>query len=346
MDRRAVPLDPIGGIVDALKSHDVVALGEGAHGNEQAAAFRLALIRDARFAAVANDVMVECGNARYQDVVDRFVRGDEVASATLRQVWQETTQPTIVCDAKIYEDFIRAVRAVNARRPPRRQLRILLGDPPIDWTTVHTSGDHQAWIAKRDTYPAEVIQREVLKKHRRALIVYGDMHLQRKNLNSNYDMTDPIADVIVSLLEKAGARVLSIWTNTGLDLSTLQPDVASWPVPRLAIVRGTVLGAADFARYYSEDLPHVRIKGGKPDFSAPIPRNEWRTLRMEDQFDAVLYLGHPSTITFSQPSGTLCADPDHVKTRLARIALVGLPQSEADQLKQICAGQAGGMTGP
>lgn len=33
--RPAVPLEPISAILDALKTHRIVALGEGAHGNEQ-----------------------------------------------------------------------------------------------------------------------------------------------------------------------------------------------------------------------------------------------------------------------------------------------------------------------
>src|SRR5580692_3960114 len=36
----AKPLDPVVGIIDAFKTHDVVALGEGDHGNEQGAEFR------------------------------------------------------------------------------------------------------------------------------------------------------------------------------------------------------------------------------------------------------------------------------------------------------------------
>ena len=75
---RAVPIEPIQGILDAFRSHPIVALGEGMHGNEQSHAFRLALIRDHRFPAVVNDIVVEFGSARYQDVMDRFVEGDEV----------------------------------------------------------------------------------------------------------------------------------------------------------------------------------------------------------------------------------------------------------------------------
>jgi len=62
--RPAVRVDPIEAILDAFGTHNVVALGEP-HGNEQAHAFRVSLIRDPRFAATVNDIVVECGNARY-----------------------------------------------------------------------------------------------------------------------------------------------------------------------------------------------------------------------------------------------------------------------------------------
>lgn len=129
----AVPIEPIGAIVEAFRSCSIVALGEGLHGNEQGHAFRLALIRDPRFATIVNDIVVECGNAKYQDVMDRFVRGDEVPYEALRQVWQNTTQISGVWDRPIYEEFFRAVRGVNASLPRERQLRVLLGDPPVDW---------------------------------------------------------------------------------------------------------------------------------------------------------------------------------------------------------------------
>jgi hypothetical protein len=58
--RPAVPVDPIAAILDAFRSNAVVALSEGPHGNEQALAFRLALIRDLRFSP-ANDLVVESG---------------------------------------------------------------------------------------------------------------------------------------------------------------------------------------------------------------------------------------------------------------------------------------------
>ena len=66
----AAPVDPITGILDAFRSYSVLALSEGTHGNEQGQRFRLALIRDPRFAERVNDIVLEGPNARYQDVMD------------------------------------------------------------------------------------------------------------------------------------------------------------------------------------------------------------------------------------------------------------------------------------
>ena len=118
----AVPLEPIAAIVDAFRSHDIVALDEGNHGNEQGHAFRLSLIRDERFSRSVNDIVVEVGSARYQDVMDRFTAGEDVPYSDLRKVWEDITQPHGPADRPIYEEFFRAVRAVNASLPRERKL--------------------------------------------------------------------------------------------------------------------------------------------------------------------------------------------------------------------------------
>jgi hypothetical protein len=197
----ATPVDPVTAIVNAFGDHDIVALGD-AHGNVQSQNFLKVLIRDPRFAAVANDIVVEFGNARYQDVIDRFVRGEAVDERSLRSVWQNTT---VANEIPVDQAFFETVRAVNATLPPDRRLRVLLSDPPIDWATVKTRQDHFAWLAMRDTYPAALVQIEVLAKRRRALLVYGQLHFQRRNIMSNLEMDDWRAQTIVSLIERAAA---------------------------------------------------------------------------------------------------------------------------------------------
>jgi hypothetical protein len=328
----AVPVEPIGAILDAFRTHPIVALGEGSNANEQGHTFRLALLRDPRFPATVNDIVVECGNARYQDVIDRFVRGEEVAYDSLRRVWQNTTQPDTNWDPPIYEEFFRAVRAVNASLPKERQLRVLLGDPPIDWDAIRTARDYGPW--DRDGHPADLIRREVLAKGRKALVIYGDLHFIRKNPQPRPDQ-DETAGSIVGLLERGGAtKVFSIRTIAyGIDLEKLQSDVLSWPRPSLTLLRGAVLGAASFSSYYPRPL--VVGLDGKP---AESP-DQRLPLRMEEQFDALLYLGPQSSITRSQVLPALCSDATYMQMRIGRMELMGM-QPGIDRLRKRCAAVA------
>jgi hypothetical protein len=79
--------------------------------------------------------------------MDRLVRGDDVPNELLRRVWQDTTQLFTTFDIPIYEQFFRAVRVLNAALPRSRQLRVLLGDPPMDWDRV-TSADRRCGTAR------------------------------------------------------------------------------------------------------------------------------------------------------------------------------------------------------
>src|SRR5262249_34962550 len=309
----AVPMEPITAIINEFRLHTLVGLGEGAHDNEQGHQFRLSLIRDPRFVSVVNDIVVEFGSARHQEIMDRFARGEDVPYNTLRQIWQDTTQPHTLWDAPIYEEFFRTVRVVNMSLPRERQIRVLLGDPPVDWASVKTGRDIENF-GNRDLHPATMIRREVLAKQRRALIIYGDAHLFRKNPN-----TPPPSDPegwalsIVGLLEsgrnEAGTvdstaprtKVFTIRTVAGsADLETIQPKVLSWPRPSFVALRGTDLGAQDLSFY--SPRPLVAARGEQ---QAPPDRR--RALRMEDQFDALLYLGPSTAITFAQLSPTLCS---------------------------------------
>lgn len=319
----AVPIDPITGIVEAFKTHDVVALSEGSHGNEQGHAFRLALIRDPRFAATVDDIVVEFGNAHYQEVIDRFVRGEPFAHEELRKVWQDTTQRGTVWDRPIYEAFYRAVRDVNAALPVARRLRVLLGDPPMDWEAPQRSA-----TVRTDDFPASLIQREVLAKKRRALVIYGGMHLIRKRAPYLPPKDPALAPVaaglirqfqngsIVAQLEQSAAREFVVATSTDFDISTVQADVATWRRPSLALIRGTPLGFASSVAYFPKSAPVIRGRGGiqetlQTDLASVPP--------MQEVVDAILYLGPPSSITHSRLSRELCSDPAYLKMRLERL---------------------------
>jgi hypothetical protein len=226
------PKEAVTTILDAFREHPIVALSEG-HGDERSHAFTLRLIRDPRFSAVANDVVVEFGNSRYQDVADRFIRGEEVPHEILRRVWQDTTIPHTLWDLPVYEQFFRAVRALNATLPPERRLRVLLGDPPIDWATVRTLEDLRRSRMARGRHPADVVLSEVLAKSRRALVLYGAGHLWRQNLQG--------ANLIEHVETASRIKAFVVVTHPSASLEALRVDPASWQAPGIALTAGTAL---------------------------------------------------------------------------------------------------------
>ena len=305
----AVALDARSAILDAFRVHQFVALGD-AHGNVLGEAFQLALVRDPRFAAAVQDILVESGNSRYQDLVDRFVRGEDVAPDALQRVWLDTTQQQ-VASMQVPELFT-TVRSLNASLAPERQLRILLGEPPIDWSSLQTADELRKWEAEplsdRDQFALELVRREVFAKNRRVLALYGAGHFFRKVIRQS----------LVTLLEGGGTKAFTIWTNATADMAAMQADVASWPVPSLAHLQGTVLGQKGIEEYFGPS--------GKT-----IPQ-QWRA-PMQEQFDAVLYLGPLSSITLARPQPWPCSAPAFPE-RLRRLRL---QRAElAERIKQQC----------
>lgn len=247
------PRPALDGVLDSLQANQLVAISDP-HGSARMQAFIRALIAAPRFAALVDDLVLEIGNARYQTLVDTYVSGGAVEESDLADAWLNTT---VANQISADVEWFRLVRAINRTRPPGRRMRILLGDPPIDWDAVRTREDHFAFLAQRDSFPAALIQTEVIARQRRALIIYGHLHFQRRNMMSNFDMDDWRAQTIVSLIERAGpARVFTIW-SLGDELTDAFSDAAAWPRPAFAAVRGTSLGRVDIARLFPK-RPRIR----------------------------------------------------------------------------------------
>lgn len=335
--RPPTPAEPIAAILDAFRTHEIVTLTDP-HGNVQVQEFLLSLIRDPRFAEIVDDLVVETASARYQDAIDRFIRGDDVGREVLRKAWEEHTVPNTVTAGGVHtEETIRTVRALNASLDDSRKLRVIAGDPPIDWGNVTIQEDHRRWIELRDSYPADLIRRQVLDRGRRALVMYGQGHLQRRQIVSNYDMSTWQSQTVVSLIERDPAvRVFNIWTV--LDRTVSLPDgVASWPVPALAALQGTTLGTRDFG-LYSQGLGTGIRFGVRNGQLAPVPRDEWKLMRMEEEFDALLYLGPPSAMTSVTIPAGLCQDTQFVKRHVERLERFA-PPVEVSQFKKACSAE-------
>src|SRR5215813_7599437 len=134
----AIPKNGSTVVLQAFGTHDVVMLGE-IHWNKQEYQWLHSLVTNPEFADRVDDVVMEFGNSLYQKSVDRYVAGEAVPIEDVQRAWRNTLG--LGDPPPIYGDFYKAVREANMRRRGKHQMRVLCGDPYIDWGKVKTKED-------------------------------------------------------------------------------------------------------------------------------------------------------------------------------------------------------------
>jgi hypothetical protein len=246
------PQDATDAILAAFDKYEVVGM-DAAHGNKDLDDFILHLVRNPAFPTKVNDIAVECGNSLYQPILDRYIAGEEVPFSEVRQVWRNTTQ--LMCSVSgFYEELFPLIRRINQKLSPERRLRVLAGDPPLDWSKVK---DKSEVVLDRDASAASVMQKEVLSKRRKALMLFGTFHLFHSNSTAPRGL-----ESAVQRYEKDYPGVtLVIGHQFVFDNSAdaakynndeLEARMASWPVPSLVQeIGGTWLADVD-KTYFSK----------------------------------------------------------------------------------------------
>ena len=252
-------------VLDLYKAHDLVLLGEQ-HDRRLNFEFRMALLKHPKFAATVQDIYIECANSRYQQVLDDFVlKLHDVPAEKLRDVWRNTTMPTGVWDSPIYEEFIRAVRSVNASLRQDKRIRLVAGDPPIDWSAVTSPEQFAPFLERRDETAYTAIEKESLQKRRKALVIYGSGHLLSRKLSGHHSIGS-------YLREKYPGRAYTIFPLSAAHrpVDEFQALTGIRTAPTLLELAGSELGR----------LPANKLLGPNP-VDAPVG----------DLMDAILYLG-------------------------------------------------------
>lgn len=284
------PVKAVEGILKVFDRYPLVALGEW-HGSRTEHDFILALLQHPAFPNKVNDIVVEFGNAFYQPLMDRYTAGEEVAATEIRQVWRNTGVTSMAWDVPVYERFFATVRAVNKRLPKKKQLRVLLGDPPYDWSRIKSRADVPR--IRRDDHFTQVIQQEVLGKKRKALLIAGLYHLFRCCPSSD---SSSIVNVTRQLDQSHPGAVFVVLPHDGFDEQNneaLEQRLASWPLPGLAFVKNTWLGKLN------PDIIFPASKRGfnlMPDGSKVVPPSPYGGLKIQEITDAYLYLGPKSSL--------------------------------------------------
>lgn len=325
------PTSGVTGLLELFERFPLVALGE-MHGVEQGADFILDVVRHPLFAARVNAIVVEFGNAFHQQVADAYVAGADVPMRDVRRIWHDFAGAAGPWGARlpIYEQFFASVRALNQTLPSEQRIRVLLGDPPVDWSAIRTREDARAVREGRDEHFASVVERMVIERGQRALLLAGTYHLFRVTALDvavrQPGWNPPAHRNITQLLEQhhPGTTYVVMPHPGEPDAETLvqvEARLASWPSPGLAAIGETWLGRLSAANMFSGGNTRLFWPDGAGGLTFTKPF-EGSSTTLGELVDAYLYLGPSAAYTWSKPSLTPIDDEDRAEVE-RRAALLG-----------------------
>ncbi len=322
-----LPANAEAALLAAFDRYEVVGMS-AAHGNKDLDDFVLRLLRNPAFPAKVNDIVVECGNSLYQPTLDRYIAGQDVELAEARNVWRKTTQPMCGVSA-FYEELFPLVRRINLSLPPAKKLRVLAADPPIDWSKIKTRRDfgQGQFLMQRDATIAAVMEKEVLSKHRRALMLFGTAHLfhVRDSAVGLYEKNYPGVTLVV-----ADHNGFGNWSPFAKYNGDFEARLAAWPVPSLAVnLSGTWLADLLDQTYSTGNIVFGVADNGKLPAAPAHPRGTFTEAppdaeaKFSTMADAYLYLG-PRDLLLNEPAPTdALLDKDYMAELQRRTALIG-----------------------
>jgi hypothetical protein len=265
--------DPVRAITKAFEDHEIVMIGD-LHGNKQEYELLRQLIVSAEFTEKANDIVMEVGNALYQSAIDKYVSGEDAPYEQVQGAWRNSL--LIGAASPVYEGLYAAIRDANRGRSANRRLRIVLCDPPVNWSKINGFLDIEPFLSRQVAFCADVVTREVIRKHRRALVVMGMAHLLR---------TPKGPATLERRLRAAGASTYLIITGTNSvgqspeDFDHVDERFKSLPHPAVLPLQGNWIGR----------LPALPVTTGGTALSPDATT-------LGQGGDALLYLGPRDTL--------------------------------------------------
>ncbi len=228
------PQDPVQGIVKLFETYRIVMLGEFHESRQQYDLLRK-LVAAPEFAERVNDIVLEFGNSRYQDVVDRYIAGENVPLDQVQPAWRDTVG-ALGPVSPVYGEFYGAVRAVNRKLPKERRLRVLLGDPPIDWSHVRSRDDIAPYLPFRDEFYASVVRFQVLATEHRALLIMGEGHFRRSGGRPGAIENELLMAFVKPYVIISGSNMVRGYDD-------LDPRFDQLPAPSLLEMKGSWIGS-------------------------------------------------------------------------------------------------------
>jgi len=329
------------GIFAAFETRPLVGLGD-LHGLADEEAFYATVVRDPRFAATVGNVVAEFGASQHQNILDRYLAGEDVPYGEISKVWRNTVAWDPTVSPIGYETFFAQVRAVNLSLPADRRIRVWLSEPPIDWSAIQTEDAWQRIYDQRERHAAQVIVREILNRGKKALVIYGTGHFFSFPWPSTMPVPPEANVTLPEIIERTHPDAFYLITPyAGYEKpgcsAALEAEMKWSKEVLIAPVRGTPLEGA----LMRPECMSQTLRGIDPLPPAEeLARLQKRSYEIDMGVagDALLYLGPAAELMGAPSDPTIWMDVDYNKELVRRIRVRGgKPLSFADLLPLVAA---------
>ena len=278
-------------ITEKFSAYNIICLDEGPHSTIQTHRLIRELFNDKVFNSTVDYIIIEFANQKHQKTLDRFIIGKKVTLKDLRLLWRSTTQAhSTNFEKSVYLKLLKTIRAANKKLPKNNKIRVIAGDPPINWNNINSQNDYFPAITQRDVLPSELAIKYGIESSKKVLLIYGGEHLKMQS--SGKDSTYWTIPYYIN--KKYPGSVYTI----GALISGNYPDL-KFNVPVNSIIELSSDPAGDLI-----------VKNGG---------NNSNKNKLKEDFDAVYYAGPSESWQLDDEPKSLDADYWDELNRRARI---------------------------
>lgn len=184
-------------INQTFKKYNIIGLDEGPHATIQIHNYLRKLIACKSVNQVVDYIILEFLNTSYQGIIDDYIAGKEVTIVELREAWRNGTvsHNTTIGEASVYFELLKTIRLSNSDRSNTHKIRVLGGDPGMDWSKITTQREFFRSLSQRDLFPAHLAIEYGINQRKKVLMIYGGLHYGKyvdKKLDSSHWTIDYI----------------------------------------------------------------------------------------------------------------------------------------------------------
>lgn len=287
----------------------IVGLGEGFHGLENSHKFFHMIFDNKKLQKIINIVILEFANVDYQGTLDKYIFGEDIYIKDIYKIWQESTQsPNMFGEQPVYFELLQKIRNINLTLPEGNKIRVLAGDPSIDWKSIHKADDYFCSVELRNIFPAQLAIDYGLVQNLNVLLIYGGYHLTKIS-NEALPATHWSITAHVNKKQPGAMKVIEVLNPQALHLVE---QTQNWPLYSILDLSDSYEGNLPAETLFSEIYDN---KGEKVIL--------YQGYKIRDVFDALLYVGSSESWIMSEIPKSIFADKEYLNELNRRRQIIG-----------------------